>query len=75
MEAFLNKYGVKKTENVQLKEGDQLFTFGKHKQKSYDWVWENDKPYVAWLLGTKDLKYVKKPYDYFVFKVETEIEL
>ena len=78
MDSFIAKYGTKKQfETNTFNEGYQVFTFGKHKNKTYNYVWLNDKPYVAWLLSssTEQMKYIKKPFEYFKFKVDTEIGL
>lgn len=77
MEAFLKNNSKPSTfSNVKFVEGDQVFNFGKHKQKSYDWVFKNDVQYVVWVLKSSEeqQKYFKKAYTYFKNRVESEAE-
>ncbi len=53
--------------NIPLK---NTFTFGKHKGKSYDTVFETDKNYVVWVLSA-DPKYYNKIQAYFRTIIET----
>ena len=39
-----------KKKNI-INEDEYIFSFGKHKNKSLDWVKENDKKYIDWLLA------------------------
>ncbi len=67
MEAFLAHYSIPKSENVKFISEKNLFTFGKHKGKSFGEVFEFDKAYVVWILKTnaEQRKYFTKSYNYF----------
>lgn len=71
MDNFLKIYGKSQfNENVKI---ENIMTFGKYKNKSYDWIYENDKAYIVWILQTNEetRKYFIKPYSYFKNKIES----
>lgn len=78
MDEFIKRHSKNPStfSNVKVAEGDQVFNFGKHKQKSYDWVFKNDVQYVVWVLKSSEeqQKYFKKAYTYFKNRVESEAE-
>lgn len=77
MEAFLkNNSKPSAFPDAKFCEGDQVFTFGKHKQKSYDWVFKNDVQYIVWILKSSEeqQKYFKRAYAYFKNRIECEAE-
>ena len=45
--------------NIPTKSAKDVFTFGKHKDKTYQEVFDKDKPYVAWVLEA-DPKYYSR---------------
>ena len=48
-----------------------IMTFGKHKGKTYEYIFSYDKPYVAWALG-QDPKYFKRFQDYCKKRITDE---
>lgn len=50
---------------------DSPMSFGKHKGKALQWIFENDSGYVSWLLKQKDMEY-KNPEMVSVFKTLLE---
>ena len=61
MENFINQYSkIKKTESTVK---PNVFTFGRYKGKSYDEVYQTDKPYIAYVMKS-DPKYFKRVQDY-----------
>jgi len=55
--------------------GQRKFNFGKYKNKTYDEVWEEDKKYVAWIVGKKNHesgKYFKTVIGYYEMKIAEE---
>lgn len=74
MEAFLAINDKHKFVNDKPEEKDQVFNFGRNKNKSFEWVFENDVQYVVYVLKLKDdqMKYFKKAYTYFYNRIEQE---
>jgi hypothetical protein len=50
---------------------DNVFTFGKYKDKSYDEVYDLDKSYIAYVMGA-DPKFWRRPQVYFLKKIEDD---
>ena len=75
MDAFLAKYGkAPMTENVKFESEKQRMTFGKHKNRTYQEIFDLDPSYVCWVLKTSgdSRKYFMKPYTYFKDRIERE---
>jgi hypothetical protein len=71
IENFLKQHGKTGTPKPV---GTYLIRFGKHKNKRYDWIYENDKEYVAWVVTNKDETYIKRLKAYFMERIEQEAE-
>ena len=72
LDKFLEKYNDVK-ESPDSKAGDRLLTFGKYKNRTYDYVWENDKNYVAFVLKA-DSRYWSRVQSYFKEKIEEDFK-
>lgn len=72
IEQFLKQHGnmEKKAKPV----GTYTIRFGKHKGRSYDWIYENDPAYVAWVVSNKDETYTKRLKNYFMERIEQDAE-
>lgn len=66
---FLKQFEEKKQE-VPI--GETIMNFGKHKGKTYDEIYNNDKLYVRWLVTSTDNQYIKKVKNYFLEKIEQD---
>ena len=63
------------TSPLLVRLGQQKFNFGKHKGKTYEDVYDEDKAYVAWVLSKKThdaAKYMKSAISYYELKVKEE---
>lgn len=75
MDEFIQKHSKNpKFENSTFDAGNQVFTFGKHKNLTFKEVFEKDKNYVAWLIQCKgdQLNFVKRAYVYFINRIDEE---
>ena len=72
VEEFLSKY--KKMEENPKPVGSYRLRFGKHKNQTFDWIYNNDKQYVAWVVGNRDETYIKRLKKYFIERIEQEAE-
>jgi len=74
MQAYLEKHSMPKTENIKFVSEKNIFTFGRNNGRTYQWVFENDIPYVVWILKSSEenRKYFRKAYTYFKDKIESE---
>ena len=62
-----------KSEQEEIPIGETIMTFGRHKGKTYDEIYENHKEYVKWVITTKDSeKYVKKIKAYFIKRIQED---
>ena len=61
-----------KSEQEEKPIGESLMTFGRFKGETYDYIYENHKEYVKWIVTTKDEKYVKKIKGYFVERIQQD---
>lgn len=75
MDNFLKKHDKPKT--PLMDSNPNMFKFGRNNGKTYDNVFENDIPYVVWILkmnkNDENFKYFKKPYEYFKNKIELDV--
>jgi hypothetical protein len=74
MEAFLAKHGkTPKTEDVRFESEKQRMTFGRHKGKTFEDIFNDDPLYVCWVLKTSadTRKYFNKFYTYCKDKIES----
>ena len=67
---FLQQFEEPKPEDKPV--GETVINFGRHKGKTYDYIYENDKQYVRWVITNKDEKYIKKIKAYFVEKIQQD---
>ena len=65
---FLALHSKKQQQPIVVPEKN-IFNFGKHKGKTYDQVFEEDKEYVAYCLGA-DPKYYRKFQEYYKKLIE-----
>jgi hypothetical protein len=70
---FLEQFEEKKEEIKPI--GETLMGFGKHKGKTYDFIYKTDKSYVKWVVTNKDEKYIKKIKAYFLQKIEEDFNM
>lgn len=69
IEQFLKKH---KKQPSPKPVGSYKIRFGKHKDKTYDYIYENDKEYVAWVLTNEDETYIKRIKKYFIERIEQD---
>lgn len=62
-----------KSEPIFIKK-ENVFTFGKYRNRTYDEVYESDKAYVSYVMGA-DTKFWQRAQLYFLQKIEEEDEL
>ena len=62
-----------KSEPIFIKK-ENVFTFGKYKNRTYDEIYETDKSYIAYVMAG-DGKYWGRAQLYFLQKIEEEDEL
>jgi hypothetical protein len=63
----------KQLEQEEKPMGETVMTFGRHKGKTYDYIYDNDKQYVKWVITSKDSeKYVKKIKAYFTERIQQD---
>jgi hypothetical protein len=68
---FLKDFDEKPQETKPM--GEMVLNFGRHKGKTYDYIYENDKQYVKWVITSKDSeKYVKKIKGYFTERIQQD---
>jgi hypothetical protein len=70
MENF--KKFVKAEGEKKLEIKDYLYAFGKHKGKTFEWVYDNDLGYVSWLLENIDEDKNKHLYSYYSGRIEED---
>ena len=70
MENF--KKFVKSEGEKKLEIKDYLYAFGKHKGKTFEWVYDNDLGYVSWLLDNIEEDKNKHLYSYYKERIETD---
>ena len=63
----------RKSEPIFIKK-ENIFTFGKYKNRTYDEVYDTDKSYVAYVMAG-DTKYWERAQLYFLQKIEKDDEL
>lgn len=62
-----------KSEQEEKPMSETVLNFGRYKGKTYDYIYENHKDYVKWIITTKDSeKYVKKIKGYFVERIQQD---
>ena len=71
IQQFLSQHGKTGTPKPV---GSYKIRFGKHKNRTYDWIYENDPAYVAWVVTNKDDTYTKRLKAYFMERIEQEAE-
>ena len=62
----------KQPEQEEKPMGETVLNFGRHKGKTYDYIYDNDKQYTRWVITTKDDKYIKKIKGYFVERIQED---
>ena len=67
MEAFLKQFDTDKVDY-----GNYKMRFGKHKDKTYRYIYDNDKQYVKWVVTTQDSTYIKRLKEYCLERIELE---
>ena len=67
---FLQEFEEKSEEPKPI--GTFRLRFGKHKNQTYDWIYENDKNYVKWILTNNDDTYIKRIKKYFIERIEQD---
>ena len=73
LQKFLALHTERKTSNPINIKTDNVFTFGKYKDRSYDEVYDLDKSYIAYIL-TADPKFWRRPQLYLMRKIEEDDE-
>jgi hypothetical protein len=71
LQKFLALHTERKTSNPINIKTDNVFTFGKYKDRSYDEVYDLDKSYIAYVMGA-DPKFWRRPQVYFLKKIEED---
>ena len=71
LQKFLAEHSERKTFNQITIKTDNVFTFGKYKDKGYDEVYDLDKSYIAYIL-TADPKFWRRSQVYFLKKIEDD---
>ena len=71
LQKFLAEHSERKTSNAIHIKTDNVFTFGKYKDRAYDEVYALDKQYIAYIL-TADPKFWRRPQVYFLKKIEED---
>ena len=71
LQKFLAEHIERKTSNPINIKTDNVFTFGKYKDRSYDEVYDLDKSYIAYVMGA-DPKFWRRPQVYFLKKIEED---
>jgi len=82
VQAFLNKYQKFQKNNDDVynfmqRLGSQVFRFGKYKGKTYKYVFDVDRSYVAWVLHQKSKdteKYYRNQIKYYEWVIENTVE-
>lgn len=67
---FLQEFEKKPQEKKPI--GETIINFGKHKGSTYDYIYENDKNYVKWIITNKEDKYIKKIKAYFIERIQQD---
>lgn len=52
---------------------ENVFSFGKYKDRSYDEIYDTDKSYITYVMGA-DSKYWRRAQLYFLQKIEKDDE-
>ena len=73
VERFINQH-QKTGKGTAKPVGTYTLRFGKHKGRTYDWIYENDPAYVAWVVTNKDETYIKRLKAYFMERIEADAE-
>ena len=73
---YLNKF-LEEFDNLEEHQeekpvGETVMNFGKHKNKSWDYIYDNDLPYIKWIVTNKEDKYIKKIKAYFLQRIEED---
>ena len=71
LQKFLALHTERKTSGSITIKTDNVFTFGKYKDRSYDEIYDLDKQYIAYIL-TADPKFWRRPQVYFLKKIEDD---
>ena len=71
LQKFLAEHSERKTSNPITIKIDNVFTFGKYKDRAYDEIYDLDKKYIAYIL-TADPKFWRRPQVYFLKKIEED---
>ena len=71
LQKFLAEHSERRTSNPITIKTDNVFTFGKYKDRSYDEIYETDKSYIAYVMGA-DPKFWRRPQVYFLKKIEED---
>ena len=71
LQKFLALHTERKTSNQITIKTDNVFTFGKYKDRSYDEIYDTDKSYIAYVMGA-DSKFWRRPQVYFLKKIEDD---
>lgn len=70
LQKFLALHTERKSAPITVKK-ENFFTFGKYKNRTYDEVYNSDKPYISYIMGA-DPKFWRRPQLYFLQKIEEE---
>ena len=70
MDQFLKQFENKPKNTKPL--GQYVMKFGKHKNKTYKTIYEEDPDYVKWIVTTKDDTYIKRIKEYCMSRIQTE---
>ena len=70
LDTFLKKYN-NVPESSESPTGSRVMTFGRHKNKTWDWIYDNDKSYIAFAMKG-DTRYWKKPQEYWRSRIEED---
>jgi putative ubiquitin-RnfH superfamily antitoxin RatB of RatAB toxin-antitoxin module len=73
LQKFLTEHSERKTSNPITIKTDNVFTFGKYKNRTYDEIYNTDKSYIAYIL-TADPKFWRRPQLYLMRKIEEDYE-
>jgi hypothetical protein len=63
---------LNKTKSITIKK-ENVFSFGKYKDRAYDEIYDTDKSYISYVMGA-DPKFWRRPQLYFLQKIEKDDE-
>ena len=71
LQKFLAEHSERKTSNPITIKKENIFSFGKYKNRTYDEIYNTDKSYIAYVMKA-DTKYWERAQLYFLQKIEEE---